>query len=150
MYTIEIKNLEQIQGLFDKFPVQVANNFNSAIAEVLTIAQRYAIIGSPVDTGKLRSSFELKVELMRGELRNKTDYAYWVAVGRKPGTYPPFSAIKKWAERKGLNPYAVQKSLGKKGTAGNPFWENALSLTGRASDKIFAEALSKTLSDITK
>lgn len=150
MYTIEIKNLEQIQQLWDKFPVEVSNNFNKAIGEVLLIAQRYAIMGSPVDTGKLRGGFEINVELMSGTLANKTDYAYWVAVGRQAGTFPPISAIKKWAERKGLNPYAVAKSIAKKGTPANPFWQNALDLTGRVSDKIFADALAQTLKDIKK
>ena len=36
--------------------------------------------------------------------------------------YPPIKALKPWAEAKGLNPYAVQQSIGKKGTPLVPFF----------------------------
>lgn len=152
MFYIEFKNLEEIQGLFDKFPVEVSKNYNRAIAEILTIAQRYAIMGSPVNTGKLRSSFELSVGLMEGTLRNTADYAYWVAVGRQPGSFPPISAIEKWVKEKGIqaSPFAVAKSIQQKGTPANPFWEDALGLAEKASLTIFDKAMKKTLNDISK
>lgn len=151
MFYIEIKNLAEIQGLFDRFPVEVTQNFNKAIAEVLTIAQRYAIMGSPVNTGKLRSSFELNVGLMEGSLRNTTDYAYWVAVGRQPGTFPPIDAIKKWVDQKGIqaSPYAIAQSIKQKGTPANPFWQDSLSLAEKASTNIFDKAMKKTLRQIS-
>ena len=36
--------------------------------------------------------------------------------------YPPIKKLKPWAEAKGLNPYAVQRSIGKKGTPLVPFF----------------------------
>jgi hypothetical protein len=35
--------------------------------------------------------------------------------------FPPVEALRGWSERKGLNPYAVQQSIGKKGTPIVPF-----------------------------
>ena len=43
-------------------------------------------------------------------------YGEFVDSGRRKGAKPPpVSALKKWAESKGLNPYAVSKSISKKG-----------------------------------
>ena len=36
--------------------------------------------------------------------------------------YPPIKKLIKWSQAKGLNPYAVQKSIGKKGTPLVPFF----------------------------
>ena len=36
--------------------------------------------------------------------------------------YPPIKKLKPWAQAKGLNPYAVQRSIGKKGTPLVPFF----------------------------
>jgi len=44
------------------------------------------------------------------------EYGENVDRGRRRGAKPPpVKAIKKWAESKGLNPYAVSKSISKKG-----------------------------------
>ncbi|QDP46751.1 MAG: hypothetical protein Tp156SUR915002_41 [Prokaryotic dsDNA virus sp.] len=43
--------------------------------------------------------------------------------------YPPIKALKPWSEAKGLNPYAVQRSIGKKGTPLVPFFLIAMKET---------------------
>lgn len=53
------------------------------------------------------------------------DYGDYVDSGRKKGNPPPVSALKKWAESKGLNPYAVSKSIGKKGIKAYPWVEES-------------------------
>ena len=48
-------------------------------------------------------------------------YAYGIEFGRPAGTYVSPKALEKWARSKGLNPYAVSKSIMKKGTKPQPF-----------------------------
>ena len=40
--------------------------------------------------------------------------------------YPPISALQKWSEAKGLNPYLVQQAIGRKGTPIIPFFKIAI------------------------
>ena len=55
-------------------------------------------------------------------------YYEFVDQGRRPGTPPPISPIKKWVSQKGLphNPYAVAKSIGKKGIKPTKIYTNAV------------------------
>ena len=55
---------------------------------------------------------------------------YSFAVARRcTRTTAPIKALKPWAEAKGLNPYAVQQSIGKKGTPLVPFFLIAMKET---------------------
>lgn len=83
-------------------------------------------VAAPVAvTGQLRGSIRYKFMplSLTAEVGPTVDYAaaiengtrpHWVSV--KPGT-PLF----RWAKQKGINPFAVQRSIAKKGTKAHPF-----------------------------
>jgi len=150
MYEIQIKNLAEIQKLFEQYPRESAVHFGEAISQTLITAQRYAIQGAPRDTGKLMASWRLNVGIMRGELVNTTSYAYWVAVGRRPGSWPPMKEITKWANRKGIPPFLVARKIKEKGTEPNPFFDNAVKLAEVYSEVAFKTAMEKTIKSIVK
>ncbi|MEI7890919.1 MAG: HK97 gp10 family phage protein [bacterium] len=149
MWEIKINNLDKIQKLIMSYPMQSAMNFNEAITKTLIAVERYAIMGAPVDTGRLRSNWRLSVQMLRGELVNTTEYAIFVAKGTKPH-WPPIKAITKWANRKGIPPFLVARSIARKGTKANPFFDNAVSVGQVIADDEFQKALDKTIKELIK
>jgi len=149
MWEIQINNLEKIRKLIMDYPMQSAMNFNDAIAKTLIAVQRYAIMGAPVDTGRLRSNWRLSVQMLRGELVNTTDYAIFVAKGTKPH-WPPIKPIEKWANRKGIPPFLVARAIVRRGTKANPFFDSAVSAGRVIADDEFRKALDKTIKELIK
>lgn len=82
--------------------------------------------GAPVGaTGNLRRSINFKsfgtgadTYLIFGA---GATYAPFVEEGTSPH-YPPISALMRWAKQRGINPYALQKAIGKHGTKKHPFF----------------------------
>lgn len=58
---------------------------------------------------------------------------------------PPIKAIKPWADAKGLNPYAVQNSIYKKGIQGIHFFENTIDEEYSKLADYIAEAMADEL-----
>lgn len=77
----------------------------------------------PSDTEKLRRSVNYKLKQKNENFVitiRYLKYGDYIETGTKPH-YAPMSALKKWAKRKGLNPWAVQQSIAKKGTKPHPW-----------------------------
>lgn len=77
----------------------------------------------PTDTDKLRQSVNYKLKQKNSDFIITIKYLKYgdaIETGTKPH-FPPIEALKKWSNRKGLNPYAVQQSIGKKGTKAQPW-----------------------------
>lgn len=92
----------------------------------------------PSDTEKLRRSVNYKLKQKNENFIitiKYLKYGDYVETGTKPH-YVPIAALKKWAKRKGLNPWAVQKSIGIKGTKPQP-WKYSIDEAIKASiDKV--------------
>jgi hypothetical protein len=98
----------------------------------------------PVDLGSLKRSITFKVT--PDEITfDMLEYGMAVHYGSRPH-FPPVKAIRGWAKRKGINPYALQKSIGKKGTAPHPFMDEFLTFSAEYM-KIFQDESSKELED---
>lgn len=77
----------------------------------------------PVDTGELKKSISVMVKdanPMSVEVGPDVNYGADVEFGTKPHAVSA-GALSGWAKRKGLNPYAVAKSIEKKGTKAQPY-----------------------------
>jgi hypothetical protein len=72
-------------------------------------------------SGKSASSLQVVATETGGQLVGDDSFIYQTdKVGRRPGTMPPIKAIEEWIEVKMLsflNPWAVAKSIAKKGTS---------------------------------
>ena len=67
-------------------------------------------------------------------------------IGEQVAHYVSPQSLKAWAEKKGLNPFAVAKSIAKKGTKANPFFQTAV---GSVEDRVNQE-FDKALENITQ
>lgn len=102
--------------------------------EIAEEARRTAPLGA---TGDLRNSISVHPGVNPGsvQIRISAAHAGFVTYGTGPQANPPHPAyIPKlrrrglilWSGSKGLNPYAVAQGISVKGTAPNPFFEEAI------------------------
>jgi hypothetical protein len=108
------------------------------------------------DTQQLRQNWILKIGRFEGSLEsgaksNGKPYGPVIEFGRKAGYAVPVKnnpMFKKWAERRGLNPYAVANSIKKKGTKAQPFFQPAIDSQKHNVQNEFDKALSAIIKDI--
>lgn len=83
-------------------------------------------------TGYLQRSHEIELEDLPipgwGVIRAVAPYASFVAEGTKPH-WAPIKALRPWAEEKGINVYALQWSIARKGTRAHPWFPEVRKLT---------------------
>jgi len=93
------------------------NSFDAGVIGLTHDVRR----NSPVDEGDLRQGFYgVGARVVDGEftaaLANDVRASLYRVRGRGPGRMPPIDAIAPWARRRGLSPYLVARSIGKRGT----------------------------------
>lgn len=104
----------------------------SDFAEQVTNSYRDKIIKNKVvASGKLRDSINYKVittDNSIGVYLSAVDYWEFVEYGRKAGSFVPIKPLKNWLLQKGLkaSPYAISKSIHKKGIKAKPFFRESL------------------------
>lgn len=133
-----IKQLENLAGVaLDK---QFSHDVFILGKEIQKAARKLA----PFDTNAMRLSIESSISKEIGgiavEVGPTQPYGKYVEYGTRPHPVP-VAAIAGWAKRKGLNPYAVAKSIAKKGTKAHPFMAPALQESDPLITRITEEAL---------
>lgn len=93
------------------------------VATATGVAQARA--GTPIGVaGNLKNSWvQRPAKFENGEYRafisNESEYAVFGIIGRGPGKFPPFGAntpLAAWANKRGIAPFLVARSIAKKGT----------------------------------
>lgn len=143
--SIEIKGLKQLEKALVKSPEIAIAELNQAIKVSLLKLQASAIKKTPVDRGFLRNSHKTTFKNLIGELRNTAPYAAAVHEGTKPHfpPYQPGSSLEKWGNRKGIPPFLVARKIGREGTKGVPFYDDAIKDTKTFIDSAFDSALNR-------
>lgn len=100
------------QGLYNDFVnswIDAADEFqqNTPVGVTEELKRGWDIEATPLSQVTNRVSVKIT---------NTAPYSSFRVAGRGPGKPPPISAIRSWARLKGLNPYAVQKGIGRRGT----------------------------------
>ena len=137
----EIKGVEKLKDRLDLANMS-AKPIRNLMRQQGQIIRKQAQKETPKFSGSLSRSIHVQKIQTRGRLPQSVKiyasrrYAKYVHGDEKisgklkltkPYTrskphYPPIKKLKPWAEAKGLNPYAVQRSIGKKGTPLVPFF----------------------------
>lgn len=147
MYTLEVTNLAEIRSKLAQFPEKSAPHLNEAIRKTLIAIQREAMVRAPVDTGKMRSSWRVSLGRLTGSLVNSSSYAVFMETGSRPH-FPPIKAITPWANRHGIPPFAVARSIARKGIKPKHFFKGAISTSERMAQHFFDDALKKIVQSI--
>ena len=109
-----------VRRTFELYPEAAARKLNSLIEGGAIDLQSEIRRDAPVHDGQYRRSVDYKLNRGRFEanIGPRVKYAKPVETGSRPHwtSVKPGSSLRKWADSKGINPYAVQRSIAKKGT----------------------------------
>jgi HK97 gp10 family phage protein len=152
-FEIEIKGLNELMAMAEKYPKVSEKHINKAISLSLNRIRNDAVNDSPVHKGGIKKSWRIQMKRFEGKLSNimtakdGTPYPYDVEFGRGPHYVSP-KELEPWAKSKGLNPYAVSKSIFKKGTKGQHFFKKALDKNRDTFQPYFDEAITNIMKEI--
>lgn len=116
----------EVQSLFRRYPEAATAKLTSLIEASAVDVQRDMRIAAPVGySGDLRRAIKYRMNKasLTAEITPDVSYAQGVEEGTRPHwvSVREGSPLRRWAVQKGINPYAVQKSIAKKGTKKHPF-----------------------------
>lgn len=144
-YEMQIEGLDELKQAFDRSPVEVGRILESATKDSGKEVQREAIMEAPHSTGNLQRSVHMEYEPIQVTISPTANYAAAVEFGTRPHGVDP-RVLESWAAKKGLNPYAVAKSIAMRGTKANPFMQRTAEKTQSKIQNLF----DKALNEITK
>ena len=148
--TLEIKGLDKLKEHFTKSPQIVIQEINPAVQKSILILLAYARKNAPVDLGMLRgSAMETNFGILKGTLKNTSPYAAAVHGGTRPH-WVPIDAITPWANRHGIPPFLVARSIARKGTKARPFFTESIQDGQSEIDSLFKKALDNIANKLTK
>lgn len=81
---------------------------------------------APTFDGGLKRNIKVRIFKDHAEVSSDAKYSAPIEYGRKAGKHVPMKqgvGLWKWAESKGIPPFAVARSIFKKGTKPNPFMQ---------------------------
>lgn len=151
--TIEIKGLDKLMKMADKYPAIAEKHVNKAINRSLIMVMDDAKRNAPFGvSGNLKQNWNLRMGRFEGSLSsgaNSNGFYYGSAVeyGTRPH-FPPISALSLWSRRKGLNPFVIARSISQKGTKANPFFSRAVKGRKGDIDAEFSKALTNIINDL--
>lgn len=127
MFEVKIDD-SQVRRVFMMYPEQSVRRLVSLIegAAIDTQAEmrRNVDVGA---TGEARNSihYTMNPSQLSATIAPTVKYAEYLEKGTMPHwvSATPGSPLNRWANMKGLNPWAVQRSIAKKGTKAHPFVE---------------------------
>ena len=132
-FTMKI-DADKLAQAFRIAPRDTVQTFNKALLRIGMKMEREAKVEVPVDTGRLRASINTSQQGgLAVRVGTNVKYAIWVHGGTGPH-FVPAEKLQPWSKRKGVDAYAVAKSISRKGTKANPFMQRAFD-----ASQIFAE-----------
>ena len=131
---IEIKNIKEVHAALLKSPVTVSKHIDRAINRSILDVRNEAMTTTPVDSGRLRGSYEIKFSPLKGAVGPTAKYARWVHDGHK--------------QEKGRYVPVLGKRLVKSYVKGNPFLQRAVNYANDKVNKNFEEGLNNALAEI--
>jgi len=146
MISIKINGLKELMKKFEQSPKIVESVSRERLTEAGKIIVRAEAKEAPVRTGNLRRQIQFKYKPIQVIINPNAEYSKFVHDGTKPH-WTSVKNLQVWARSKGINPYALQKSIARKGMKANPFvdraWKNTKSKVKGILDKILKEVTEK-------
>lgn len=150
MITYEAEGFSKLVKLGEKYPSIAEKHINKAIFNSLVRVREGQKKEAPVGvTGQLRDRWDIASQRFAGSLKSLVAYGGSIERGTRPHPVSPL-ALRDWARKRGLNEYAVAKSIAKKGTKANPFMKRTLDVVGSGIDQEMAKAISGITEDLSK
>jgi len=102
---------------------------------------------TPVDTSILRQSYRIQEKNNKVVVYNTKKYWLYIHDGTKPH-WTSVKNVRKWAQRHGVNPYAVQRAIARKGTKWKKWIPKVLNKSWKAILNKIEKFISKNLENV--
>ena len=175
-----ISDLEVLEPKKVTDPVTLNDVLENLAADIVSCLKQNLAEHKIKDTGELANSIQMPIKLFGSVLTatlSLEDYYDYVNKGvrgaggnRKTGSLkawkiravgspyhfsnlrPPISALKKWCSKRGLNVYAVQESIFRKGLKSRPFYDECIdqSFKGALWDRFKSQIKVTSAKNITR
>lgn len=146
--TLSVKGLNKLQKIAEQFPAVSEKHVNMAISRSILRVFGEEKIQAPFGvSGLLRDNWQIATGRFEGSLTSRVPYGKFVHEGTLPHM-PPIDAITPWATKKGINPWALAKSIKKNGTKANPFLQRSVDNTEDAINTEFKTAMQNILDEV--
>lgn len=145
---VRIYGLEELERAMRKAPELVHREMHRAMTKSTMVVEEKTKRETPVDTGRLRASWNSRVEGfgtdIRGVVGTKVFYAPYVEYGTRPH-WPPPGALATWAKRHGIPEFVVARTIAARGTKGRKMLTTALEESIRKIEALFSKAIDRVL-----
>ena len=156
---IDQKSLQQLNMNFDEFARELNRVCKEALANlgqrIISQAQTNLKRGRNIATALLINSGAVKEGADNTILAGfPTMYAYYLEFGRRAGKWPPFRFIYEWVRVRHMAAdddeaqdiaYAIQRSIGRKGTKPHPFLRPAFEKNKRLYEQVIRKGAAKIM-----
>ena len=156
---IDQKSLQRLNMNFDEFARELNRVCKQALANlgqrIISQAQTNLKRGRNIATALLINSGAVKEGADNTILAGfPTIYAYYLEFGRRAGKWPPFRFIYEWVRVRHMAAdddeaqdiaYAIQRSIGRKGTKPHPFLRPAFEKNKRRYEQVIRKGAAKVM-----
>lgn len=156
---IDQKSLQRLNMNFDEFARELNRVCKQALANlgqrIISQAQTNLKRGRNIATALLINSGAVKEGADNTILAGfPTMYAYYLEFGRRAGKWPPFRFIYEWVRVRHMAAdddeaqdiaYAIQRSIGRKGTKPHPFLRPAFEKNKRLYEQVIRKGAAKVM-----
>ncbi len=147
---LQIDGLKEMTAMLKRAPEVAIKHVNTAIIGAITAVEVEAKKEAPIGVTKdLHNEWSKVFKPLEGKLSSQKPYASAVEYGTPPHKVN-VEEITPWAESKGLSPWAVAKSIERKGTKANPFFKRAVANSEQRVNTIFGGTINAIIKELTK
>lgn len=146
-----ISDKKELEQAITKAPEQVVYGIRRALRRAGIRAQAGLRREAPVGvSGELRREITVKEKGLSVEVGSESKHNRYVVSGTRPHwvSVRRGSPLRRWAESKGISPYAVQHSIARKGTRSNNYVERYSDKNKNALFNEFATTFRSEIKDI--
>lgn len=151
-FEIKIENINEIREAFRMYPLIANREIQRGLLDAGKIIAGTEKKETPVGvTAHLRQSIGIRLRAGSVVIIPTKEYAVNVHEGTKPhyvSVKDKRAPLRIWAIKKGLNPYAVQKSIMRKGTKANPFVNRTIQKAEYQVRRIFVGVMERIIKNL--
>ena len=141
--TLRLEGAPELVRALARAPEALAQEEGRAMTASLLLVEADARRNVAHDTRQLMNSITHRVREeprgLVGQVGPSARYGLYVERGSRPH-FPPVAALRGWARRHGVSPYAVQRAIGRRGTRARPFLLPAFEKNVARIIRLFAAA----------
>ena len=129
---------EAVQKAIRQAPESALQHIHNALKETAVESQRFYRQNMPAGaTGYLRRSTQFRfLNRVTVKVEPMAEYADYVESGTRPH-WTSVHNLERWANLRGINPYALQHSIARHGTRPHPYQDKTYYQTARYADIVF-------------